>query len=308
MKMQSNKNSSGSRKLKAYINLALAMFISGSAVVVNKMMVTALPVFLAAELGILAGLVILIPFTFGVLKCEWKYDVRTYLVLFLQAFCGVFLYRIFTFIGLKSTTAVSSGLITSAAPVLVLLFAWVLLKERITFRQLIALGCTMAAILLVNLSAVTAAQGCGAIGGNLLIMAAVVCEALFSILSKVKCRPVTAICKTTIIVIDAFLLLLPLSIRDALGFDFSTISMRTVLCIAYYGVFVTFLSYVFWFWGIENTRAGDAAPFTSIVPISSMLLSVVLLHERLLPLHIISLIFVIAGIWISCSEGRGRAN
>jgi drug/metabolite transporter (DMT)-like permease len=300
------------KKLKAYINLTLAMFISGSAVVVSKLMVTELPTFLATELGILIGLLILIPFTFLILKCEWRYDAKTYLVIFMQAFFGVFLYRIFTFVGLKSTTAVSSGLITSASPVLVLIFAFVLLKDKITFRQTVAVICTVIAILLVNLSSVTSVRGHASIqdhasiGGNLLIMAAVFCEALFSVLSKIKCKPVAPICRTTLIMGAAFLLLLPLSIKDALSYDFSMMSSRSVICVAYYGIFVTFLSYVFWFRGIENVKAGNAAPFTSVVPISSILLSILLLHEKLLLLHMISLVFVIAGIWISCSTGRVR--
>lgn len=302
----------GVKRLKAYINLTFAMFISGSAVVVSKLMVTELPTFLATELGILIGLMILIPFTFLILKCEWRYDAGTYIVIFMQAFFGVFLYRILTFVGLKSTTAVSSGLITSASPVLVLIFAFFLLKERITFRQIVAVICTVIAILLVNLSSVTQVQGNAfiqdqsSVGGNLLIMAAVFCEALFSVLSKVKCKPVTPICRTTLIMISAFLLLIPLSIKDVLSYDFSTMSGRSAICVAYYGIFVTFLSYVFWFRGIENTQAGNAAPFTSVVPISSILLSILLLHEKLLPLHMISLVFVIAGIWISCSTGRVR--
>jgi drug/metabolite transporter (DMT)-like permease len=288
----------------AYINLTLAMFISGSAVVVSKNMVTSLPTFLATELGILIGMIILIPFTFLIKKCELRYDVRTHSVMFSQALCGVFLYRIFTFVGLKFTSAASGGLITSAGPVLVLLLAYFILKERITARQVVAIICTVIGILMVNLSSYASAGGHGSMKGNLLIMAAVLCEALFSILSKAECRPVSALCRTTIIVIYAFLLLLPFSVHDAINYNFGSMDVETILCVSYYGVFVTFLSYVFWFRGIALTSAGNAAVFTSVVPISSVLLSVLLLHEKLLPLHIVSLGFILAGIWVSCTSKK----
>lgn len=292
-------------KLRAYIDLTLAMAISGSAVVVSKMMVSSLPTFLATELGIMIGMLILIPFTFLIKKCKWKLDRHTHMILFLQALCGVFMYRIFTFVGLKFTTAATSGLITSASPVLVLLLAYFFLKEKISLKQVIAIICTVIGLLIINLSSYISTGGHGSFKGNLLIMAAVLCEALFSILSKVKCKPVSPIHRTTIIMIDAFVLLLPFAIQDTIRYDFNQIELKTILCVGYYGIFVTFLSYVFWFKGIEKVQAGSAAVFTSVVPISSILLSVLLLKERLLPLHIASLIFILVGIWISINNAKG---
>lgn len=286
-------------KLSTYVNLILALFISGSAVVVNKMMVSKLPVFLAAELGIVIGLVILIPFCLLVTGERPKYDIRTHMIMFLQAFCGVFLYRILTFEGLKRSSAISSGLITGGGPVLVLLLARIFLKEKISFRKIIAILFTVFSICLINLSSIQTSQGYGSFSGNLLIMAAVLCEALFSILSKTKCMPVTPLWRTTIIVTDAFLLLLPLSIHDAMNYDFSKMDIKTVCCIGYYGIFVTFLSYVFWFRGIAKTFAVNAAVITGVVPLSSVLLAVLLLHEKLSVAHLISLFFILAAIGIS---------
>ena len=45
----------------AWISLALAMSIAGSAVVAGKLLVGSLPVFLAAEMGLGAGLLIMLP-------------------------------------------------------------------------------------------------------------------------------------------------------------------------------------------------------------------------------------------------------
>ncbi len=43
------------------------------------------------------------------------------------------------FLGTKLSTAANGSLVTSATPAFVLIFAWILLKERITFLRLIAL-------------------------------------------------------------------------------------------------------------------------------------------------------------------------
>ncbi len=290
-------------KIRAYIDIALAMFISGSAVVVSKMMVSSLPTFLATELGILIGMLILLPLTFLIKKESWKLDLNTHVVLFAQALCGVFLYRIFTFVGLKYTTAATSGLITSGTPIIIVILAYFILKEKMSIHKIIGTFCVVIGLLAINLYTYFSKDaGYGSIKGNMLIMAAVLCEALFSILSKSKCKPLSALCRTTIIVCYAFVLLIPFSIHDAIGYNFSGMEYKTIFCVVYYGVFVSFLSYILWFKGIEKVPASNAAVFTSVVPISSILLSAIILRENIYPLHIVSLIFIVFGIWISCLD------
>ncbi len=292
-------------KIRAYFHLTLAMFISGSAVVASKMMVQTMPTFLATELGILIGMIILLPLTFRVKKEYHKLDWKTHMILFLQALCGIVLYRVFTFVGLRFTTAANSGLITSAAPVLVVLLAFAILKEKMKLQQILGMICVVIGLLFINLYPyIHGGMENGSWKGNILIMAAVLCEALFSILSKVFCKPMSAIYRTTIIVCYAFVMLLPMAVLDATKYDFNRMGYSTIGCIIYYGIFVSFLSYILWFLGIEKVQANRAAVFTSVVPISSILLSAIILKETITSSHIISTIFIIGGIWITCVEGK----
>lgn len=136
--------------------------------------------------------------------------------------------------------------------------------------------------------------------GNLLIFAAVFCEALFSVLSKAKCRPVSALYRTTVITFYAFILLLPPAIRDGLAFNWPALHSASVFCVLYYGGFVSFLSYVLWFKGIEKIPAGNAAVFTSVVPLTSIVLSALILKEEISANHAAGLTFIIIGIICSC--------
>lgn len=295
-------------KLMAYINLTLAMFISGSAVVVGKVMVQVLPTFLATELGIFIALLILLPLTFLIKKEAIQFDIKTNVVLLVQAICGVLLYRVFAFWGLKFTSATNSGLITSAAPVMVVLLAYFILKERLYFNRVAGILCVFIGVLVINIYTYfsQSPDGAGSIKGNLLIMAAVICEALFSVLSKVKCKPMSALYRTAIITLYAFVCLLPFAIYDGMTYDFMNISISAIICVVYYGVFVSFISYVLWFKGIEKVSASNAGVFTSVVPISSIFLSAVVLKEPILVSHIIGLFFILCGIYISCLNSEGE--
>lgn len=285
----------------AYLYLTGAMFISGSAVVVSKMMVGELPMFLATELGIVIGLICLIPACFLISRQSLVPDVRSNLVMLLQAFCGVFLYRLLTFWGLRYTSAADSGLITSSGPVFVAVLAFFFLREALNRYRVLGLLMVFAGLLIINFLPFWTGTAAGAhsVRGNLLILGAVVCEAIFSVLSKVKCVPMTALYRTTVITFYAFVLLLPFSIYDAVRYDWGRFSVSSLQCVIYYGIFVSFLSYVLWFKGIEKTEASGAAVFTSVVPVSSIVLSALLLKEEITAVHIVGLISIFAGILIS---------
>ena len=292
----------------SYLYLTGAMFISGSAVVVSKIMVDSLPTFLATELGIIIGLFFLIPLLFFIKKEVVQTDLKTNIILLLQALFGVFFYRIFTFWGLQYTTAANSGLITSASPVIVALLAFFFLKEKLSRQRILGIIFVVTGLLFINLYPFlySDAGGSGSTKGNMLILLAVLCEALFSILSKAACKPMSALYRTTIITFYAFMLLLPFSIYDGLQYEWTRIDSMAIFCVFYYGAFVSFLSYVFWFKGIEKVPASNAAVFTSVVPISSILLSALILKEQILTVHIIGLICIIVGIIISCLNLRSN--
>lgn len=291
----------------SYLYLAGAMFIAGSAVVASKILAGSMPSFLATELGILVGLLFLIPLLFLVKKETFQTDLKTNAILLIQALFGVFLYRIFTFVGLQYTTAANSGLITSCSPVIVALLAFLFLREKLTITRMIGVLVVVVGMLAINIYPFLNSNmgSLNAVKGNLFILLAVLCEALFSILSKVSCKPMSALYRTTIITFYAFILLLPFSVYDGLQYDWAGIELSSVICVLYYGFFVSFLSYVFWFKGIEKVPASNAAVFTSVVPVSSIVLSAVVLKETVMAVHMVGLGCVIGGILISCL-GLGR--
>lgn len=292
-------------KLRAYGDLTVAMFIAGSAVVVSKMMVDAVPTFLATELGIMIGLFCLLTVTFGVKKEHYKVDKKSYGILLAQAISGIVLYRIFIFWGLHLTSAANSCLISSSAPAIVVILAFFLLKEKITRNNGIGLVLVLFGLICINLYAFFLEGNFQtSVLGNLLIFMAVLGEGFFSVLSKIKCSPMSAVYRTTLVAAFAFICLLPFAIYDVWNYQFSEMSLQTILCICYYGVCVSFVSHVLWFRGIEKVKASNAAIFTSVVPVSSILLASLLLDEKIQRIHYLGMLLIIMGILIATKESN----
>lgn len=289
-------------KLKAYLELTLAMIIAGSSVVVSKLLVEAFPVFLASECSLIIALIILIPLTYVSEGKFPKIDKKTIYILLFQSITGVFLFRILLFFGLKSTSAIESGLITSASPAMVAVLAYFILKERLYVNRVIGIIFVVTGILIVNIynSSTLQFSNPNSLQGNALIFLAIICEALFSVLSKKNSSPISPIYRTTIITIFSAFCFVPFSIYDIYNFNFSHLNNTAYFSILYYGIFVSVISYILWFQGISKVPANNAAVFTGIMPISSILLSSIILNESILPIHIISVIFIILGIYLSC--------
>lgn len=230
------------------------MTIAGSAVVAAKLMVSAVPVFWAAELGIGVGLFLLLPLALREPNRP-KLDSRTHRLLLLQAICGIVLYRVFIFWGLQYTTAATGGLISSTAP----------------------------ACIAVNLAPFfnNSSHAADAFKGNCLVFVAVLCEAEFSVMSKATCTPMSAVYRTTLVSAYAFCGLLSFALYDMQNFDIAVIDNTSLVCIIYYGVFVSFFSYVFWFKGIASVPTSTGGAFTGFVPVSGVLLSWLFLRGSL---------------------------
>ena len=310
-----------SRQWLAWICLALAMSIAGSAVVAGKLLVGSLPVFLAAELGLGAGLLVMLPMLW-LRKEGGALDRRTHATLALQALCGIALYRVFTFEGLRFTSAASAGLMSSAAPAVIGLLAWGLLRERPPLRRIGGIACVSLGLVAINISPFLAEHGLAghaatghvadavwrSLLGNGLVLAAVLGEAAFSVLSKARCCAMSPLRRTTLVSLYAFAMLLPVALFDAQHYEFSEISSMALWCIAYYGVAVSYLSYVFWFKGIALVPATAAAAFTGLVPLSGVALSWLILGEQILWTHLAGLACVSAGIWLSCGAKAASAR
>lgn len=298
----------------AWICLTLAMSIAGSAVVAGKLLVGSMPVFLAAGLGLGAGLLVMLP-QLWLRREKGALDGRTHATLALQALCGIALYRICTFEGLRFTSAASAGLMSSAAPAVIGLLAWGMLRERPPLRRIAGIACVSLGLLAINLTPFLTAQGAAGADaaqasggeawrtllGNGLVLAAVLCEAAFSVLSKARCCPMSPLRRTTIVSFYAFIMLLPMALFEARNFDFTSLSASAIWGLAYYGAAVSYLSYVLWFRGIAQVQASAAAAFTGLVPLSGVALSWLVLGEQILWTHLAGLACVTAGIWLSCA-------
>lgn len=294
------------QRYKAVAMLIGAMSLAGSSVVVGKMLVATVPVFVAAFGSLLVAFLCMIPLMHGRLGELRLLTAREWMYLFLQGLCGIVLFRVFTLYGLHMTGAAQAGIITGATPAVLAVLSLVLLGEQFSARMaagiiLAALGC-----MVIN---VFALEGGGEnnVLGSLLVGAAVVCEALFTIFRKRICHSVSATTNTAVLIFCSLLLLaVPAAVE--LGTVTVRLSTEALLAIAYYGVFATVLAYLLWTSAVGKVSGATAGAATAAMPASSVILAVLVLGEPPYWHHLAGCLLIVSGILVTSMRPSVRVS
>ncbi|PAD69862.1 EamA family transporter [Bacillus sp. 7586-K] len=289
----------------ASVKVILAMIIVGSSVVAGKLLAQSFPVFLASELRFLVATIIMIPI---LIRIEGFPSIqkREMLILFLQGLFGVFLYSIFMLYGLTFTTAIEAGIITSTIPAVTGGLAFLFLKERLTKSVSVGILLAVLGTLIINVvgSASDIERGSSPIFGNLLIFGAVICEALFIILGKFVSQRVSPLAISTIVSVLGTILFLPLSLYEGAKFNFEGVTMAEWGLILYFGIVVTVIAFILMYQGVSKVPASTVGVLTGVLPISSVLLSVLILGEKISFFHFIGISFTLTAILLSNKQLR----
>ncbi len=306
-------------KKLAYAQMTASMLLIGSMFVVSKVIVANIPVMTASFfrqfLACLALIAVLL----------WRnrhgekvvcppINTRDRWILFIQIFCGIFLFSLLLLWGVQRTNAIDASIITSATPLSMMLFGVVFLSERMTWLRGVALICALAGALVMNVYGAQAHAGVTNNApnvwlGNLLIAGAVLFEGVFFGAQKLLSRPLPSIWLMVILTAGASVLFAPFALYDALTYDFSHVPLYVWGLVVYTGVGITALGVLLMHAGIKQVPNSSASVFTALMPVSGVVLSVLLLNESFQWYHLLGMVLVMMGMGLIVGEkGERKPN
>ena len=265
-----------------------AFTLAGTSVVSARFVSGRLGVFTIAAVSMAFALLLLVPLCGRKLLHSLKtITLRQAATVWIEAFFGMFLFRFLLLNGVARTSVLEAGILTGATPAITALFAWAFLRETAKIRTLGGIVATIVGVLLVQ---GVAKSGGGLrlshIIGNLLVLGAAASESIFNILcrsSAVKKAatgdPLDPLVQTTLVTLSALLFcLIPAAFEQPIA-RLGQIGLVEWSALLWYGFFVTALAYLCWYAGIKRCGAFTAATFTGLMPLTSMVLSTLLLRE-----------------------------
>ncbi len=301
-------------RLLACACLALSMSLVGSYVALSRPLVAIFPVFLLAWLRFGIG---------GAAMLHWlkkpageaPMTRRTRQLVFLESFLGNFLFSICMLYGVSLSGAVAAGVIMAAIPAVVAVLSWVFLRERISLRVGLAVGCAVLGIALVSLSKTElpapATQGLepdlasNSRGlGNLLLMCAVFCEAAYAVIGKRLTGVLGAKRITALINLWGFVLVTPMGLWLAWHFDFAAVTPGIWLLLLFYALAASVWTVWLWMTGLKGVPASRAGVFTVMLPISAALVGVLVLGETMGAAQFAAFALALAGVVLATLPER----
>ncbi|MBC7617839.1 MAG: DMT family transporter [Candidatus Saccharibacteria bacterium] len=316
-------NRSPRQRWIAYGFLALSMSLVGSYVALSKPLVVALPIFLLAWKRFGIG---------GVGMLHWMrkpvdevpMTPATHKLIFLESFLGNFMFSICMLFGVSMTSAVSAGVIMASIPAVIALLSWIFLKEHIGLRVWVAVALGAIGIGLLSLSknellpqhpsALETDLVWNEISfsktavGNLLVFAAVLCEAAYAVIGKKLTGLLSPKRITALINAWGFLLMTPMGIYAAWRFDFAGVQGSIWLLLLFYALAASVWTVWLWMTGLKHIQAAKAGVFTVMLPISAALVGVGVLGERLSSMQILAFGLALTGVVLATLPGKAPAQ
>lgn len=293
-------------QVRRMVPLVLAMVLAGSSVVVGKSLTGSLPVFFIGFSTLLVAFLALLPLAVSRWRELAALTCRQWGALFMQALCGIFLFRILALYGLQHTGAVQAGVIMGTTPAVLTVCAFFFLGERPTPYGMVGVGCAVCGMMVLNLSSAQAG-GQGNFLGCLLVFGAVVAEALFTIFRKKVADQVSAVTNTSGVVFISLVMLAPFAAWECQTRPIA-LDLISLLSIAYYGVFATVIAYLLWTYGVGKVSGEAAGVATAAMPASSVLLAALLLGESVTRQHLVGCAMVMAGIALCALFKQSESN
>jgi len=295
--------------LKGALYGLTAAAIWGGMYVVSDVVLRTVPPFTLLTIRLVFGLLILAPMVWrqkraSDLRLPNRAELLTLLGVGLLGF-GVSVGA--QFVGTDKSTAINGSLVTSSSPAFILLFAVLILREKLTLQRIAAVFlATVGVLIIIDLS--KADFSSDTFAGDIALSVAAVTWGLYSVLV----RQVSISFDTLVVTMFAFcgglLLTIPASLLELSGRAIGQITIGTILGTLYLGIVSTAGAMWLWNRAFALVDASVASLFFFAQPLVGAFLSVVLLNQPLTPNLWIGSILIAVGLLLSLAPVKGTAS
>lgn len=288
--------------LKNYVGsiyLALAATIWGGMYVVSKIVLTVIPPLELIWLRYLVALITLIVVGF-ITRQSWHIKRRDFPLILAVGVIGYAISIWTQFVGTKLSSAQMGAMITAATPAFMVIFARLLLKEKITFRK--GLSTSLATIGVLCIVGIGDIGSSNQLGGIVLGIAALT-WALMSVLIKRIPSGYSQLVVTTYAIFIATVLITPFAFSQIDQAQIHFLSQPTIWGgVLYLGIVATAVAFFLWNKGLQMVDAASGGIYFFFQPIAGTLLAWIFLGEQVGITFWIGAILILSGVLLVVKE------
>ncbi|TKI30679.1 DMT family transporter [Bacillus cereus] len=279
--------------------LILASSIWGGMYVVVKVLVSVIPPLELVWLRYLVAIVALLIIGF-VTKQKWRIEKRYLLIIIAIGVIGYAISIVTQETGTMLSSAQMGAIITSSTPAFMVVFAWLILKERLTLKKGISVClATIGVVIIVGIGDLNMSN---MLGGISLLIAALT-WALMSVLVKRLPSDYSQIVVTTYSTLIALIVLTPFVLPRLHAIDVSQLTRPTIWGgLLYLGIISTAIAFLLWNRGLQMLNASSGGLFFFFQPVVGTLLGWLILGEKIGVTFWVGSILILAGVLLVIRE------
>lgn len=285
--------------------LILASSIWGGMYVVVKVVVAVIPPLELVWMRYLIALVALVIIGL-VTKQNWRIKRHHFGIIIAIAIIGYVISIVTQETGTMLSTAQMGAIITSTTPAFMVLFASLILKERLSSKKAISVSlATIGVIIIVGIDDINVSS---TLGGVSLIIAALT-WALMSVLIKRLPSDYSQIVVTAYAALIAVVVLTPFVIPKLPQIDLNDLINPTIWGgLMYLGVISTSIAFLLWNRGLQMLNASSGGVFFFFQPVVGTLLGWLILGETISITFWIGSVLILFGVLIVIKDSQEEQN
>lgn len=264
---------------KAYMLMVLATLFFAGAFIAGKMSAATFSPVLMTFLRLGIALVVIFPIMRQQLKADWKLKASEVPIVIALGIIGMTFYHLFFFNALRYTSASNASVINGTMPIFTAILAFFILKERFSGRQVIFMMTAFLGVLLTitewSLGRIINSQWNI---GDLLMLCGTISWSTYGVLIKRFAKNIPTLKLITYAFMVCVIALTPMAVVE-ISQGALRVPLNQYGTILYMALFPTVMGYTIQQHGIKTLGPSTAALFINLVPIFSIILSVIILGE-----------------------------
>ncbi len=281
-----------------------AAAIWGGLYVVSDVVLRTIPPFTLLTIRLIMGALVLAPL---VIRQRPRLTRRQIGQMIAVGFLGFGISVGAQFVGTDKASAVNGTLVTSSSPAFILLFAALILRERLTTQRIAAVALATFGVLVI-IDPAKANFGSATFVGNVVLAVAAFTWGLYSVLVRRVSGQIDTLVITLLALLGGLILTIPASALELPQRPIGQITPGIILGVLYLGVVST--AGAMWLWNrafaLVDASAASLCFFAQ--PLVGTLLSVLLLNEQMTSALWIGSVLIAAGLLLSIYRFEPRTR
>ena len=296
-----------SRNLIAYIYLIFATSLWGGNVIAAKIAsnITLEPIKLSFYRNLVV-LIILFPFIYRKISKNLSIFIKNWKIIILLSIVSVSIFNTFMNIALTTSTVISSSLMPSFAPSIIIILSFIIFNSKISFIQFVGIIVSFFGFIniifrgnIINLGSINF------VTGDLWMLGCVTCWAFYSTMLRKIPKDIDNLSFLFLIFFIGNIFVIPFFIIESnINGSFTINEENGWFLILYCGIGPALISYLLWIKSIKIIGASKSGLFLNLIPIFSSIISIFFLKETLEIYHIIGAILIFTGIYMVNKEKK----